>query len=171
MKSLTKALIGTAVAALALSPLGASASAAPSDDRTIGPAGYKDLRLSMPEYRASSTGLLTDRQDNGQCNFYYLRSSEGKPNPGGGVFVSETNGVVMIAGTDKTHTPEGIGFGTPFHQVDDAYPELTPADGMDWIFETSVPGNPDAKYRFAFSESGKVSDFALTAKDTGGCTS
>lgn len=169
MKMWTKSLVGTAALTLALAPLGAAASAATSDAASVGPTGYKELRLSMPEISAKSTGLLTDRQENGKCTYYYLRPSEGKPNPGGGVFVSETKGVVMIAGTNKTHTPEGIGFGTPFHEVKAAYPELAQSGPMDWIFEAPVPGNANAGYRFAFDEAGKVSDFALHAKDMAEC--
>ncbi|MQA10927.1 MAG: hypothetical protein GEU98_20700 [Pseudonocardiaceae bacterium] len=171
MKKWTRSVIPAAIAAIAVAPLSGSASAAQVDENAVGPHGYQDLQLNMPENQANATGLLVDRQAEGKCHYYYLRPSEGKPHPGSGVFVSETKGVVMIGGTDQTHTPEGLGFGDHFAEVKAAHPTLHSTDDPSWVYTAPVPGNPDAQYRFAFSEEGTVSDFGLEAKDMAECGS
>src|SRR5699024_2855278 len=68
-------LIGLGAAALTFSPIQAQAdTAAPSqeatsaaDASTLGPDGYKSLELGMSEEEALATGLITDRQQVGDC--------------------------------------------------------------------------------------------------------
>lgn len=134
----------------------------------LGPAGYKALHIGMSEAQAKRTGLLVDRQP-GACTAYYLRPSEGKPNPGGGVFIGKGRGIVAISGTDKIHTPEGIGMGSSRGQVASAYPKLRPTPTPpDYVYTTSVPGHSPHKYRFAIVD-GSVTDFGLEAANLGSC--
>ncbi|TCP54184.1 hypothetical protein EV191_103227 [Tamaricihabitans halophyticus] len=163
-------LAGVATATLLVGGATA-ASATDAEQARVGPSGYKDLTLNMPEEQAMATGLLTDRQVADDCRFYYLQPSEGKPNPGGGVFVSAKEGVVMIGGTDQIQTSEGVGFGDSIDEVRAAYPDLTSIGDPEWIYTAAAPGNPNAHYRFAFSDAGFVTDYGLNANEMGGCGS
>ncbi|MFE7117104.1 hypothetical protein ACFU99_17005 [Streptomyces sp. NPDC057654] len=168
-----KRIIATAATAglLLLTPLGSTAaSAAAPDGGVLGPDGYKSLHLGQSERAAEQTGLLVDKKGGGGCSVYHLRPSEGKPNPGGGVFIESRKGVAMITGTDRIHTPEGVTMGTSLDRVKAAYPRLKKID--DWIFETPVPGaRHGQRYRIAFDDQDQVSDFALEAADRGRCDS
>ncbi len=166
-----KRIIATAATAglLLLTPLGsATASAEAPGGGVLGPTGYKTLHLGQSEHAAEQTGLLVDKKAGGGCAVYHLRPAEGKPNPGGGVFIESRKGVAMITGTNRIHTPEGVTMGTGLDRVKAAYPRLKKID--DWIFETAVPGGKHGeRYRFAFDERNTVSDFALEAADRGRC--
>ena len=161
------AVVGAVVAALALAGGTAGAAEAP----VLGPDGYKDLELGQSEQEAVDTGLLVDREQPGDCIFYRLRPEEGKPNPGGGVFIDPHLGVVMIGGTDKIRTPEGVGFGTPLQEVRESYPDLQQQPGSDFVYETDVPEHPELQYTFAVDEGELVSDFGLEAPSMGACGS
>lgn len=160
---------GALAAAIALTS-GSAASVA-SDEPILGPEGYKTLELGQSEQEAEATGLLVDRQQPEECILYRLRPEEGKPNPGGGVFVDPQLGVVMIGGTDKIHTPEGIGFGDPLDQVRANYPDLEPVPENDFVYTAGVPGHDGLEYRFAVDEADLVSDFSLEGPDGGSCFS
>ncbi|MEV0281758.1 hypothetical protein AB0I22_35965 [Streptomyces sp. NPDC050610] len=156
---------------LLLTPLGsAAASADAPGGGVLGPNGYKSLHLGQSEHEAEQTGLLVDKQSGGGCAIYHLRPAEGKPNPGGGVFIESRKGVAMITGTHLIRTPEGVTMGTGLDRVKAAYPRLKKID--DWIFETPAPGGEHGeRYRIAFDDRDKVSDFALEAADRGRCDS
>lgn len=148
----------------------AGSPSAPSDSsgNVLGPDGYKGLRLGQSQQEAEQTGLLVDKQHSPGCDFYYLAPSEGKPNPGSGVFIEPTKGVVVIGGTDKIKTPEGVTIGTTLNQVKAAYPDLEQVG--DYLYETPVPGGSSGeRYRIAVNEEQQVSDFALQAADRGTC--
>lgn len=160
-------MAGAAAAALALTGGTAGAAEAP----VLGPDGYKGLELGQSEQEAVDTGLLVDRQQPQDCIFYRLRPEEGKPNPGGGVFVDPNLGVVMIGGTDLIETPEGVGFGTALDEVRESYPGLQQQPGSDFVYETDVPGHPELQYTFAVDEGELVSDFGIEAPSKGACES
>lgn len=136
----------------------------------LGPEGYKTLHIGQPGPDAEATGLLVNKQP-GACTFYYLHPDEGEQNIGSGVFIDPTLGVVMIGGTTRSHTPEGIAMGATLEAVRGAYPDVTPVPPTDFVFSAGVPGHAELRYRFAFNGTGRVSDFALHAENMGACSS
>jgi len=169
-----KKRFGVTAAVFALSAGAAGTAAASStvaDEPVLGASNYKALHLGQSEADALATGLLVDGRSSGDCVFYSLPPSEGKPNIGGGVFVEPSKGVVVISGTDMIRTPAGIGMGSTLDDVHGAYPELAPVVPYDFVFDTRAPGgNAGERYRFALDEQNFVSDFAVEAADTGTCT-
>lgn len=137
------------------------------DEPVLGPEGYKTLEIGQSGAAAEATGLLIDKQP-GPCDRYYLHPDEGEQNVGSGVFIDPDLGVVMIGGTTESHTPEGVGMGTPLADVRVAYPDLEPVPPTDFVYRAQVPGG-ELTYRFAFSEEDLVSDFALHPDDMGAC--
>lgn len=182
----------TAAGPVAASPVAASPAAAPAakarpvvDHGTVpraqgavlGPDGYKTLRLGMSAREARQTGLIQDGGVIEPCVWYRFKPSEGEQNPGNGVVVSPTRGVVSIPGTTRARTPEGItmgmlgnGKGSTRGQMKDAYPDLKRLP-EGYLYRTPVPGNPDATYTFAVSMWGRVVDIMLTSNADGGCLS
>lgn len=146
-------------------------------EAVLGPAGYKTLQLGMAEDAAVATGLVVDRQTIGQCHWYRLAASEGRQNPGNGVIVSPSRGVVSIPGTESSRTPEGIvmgsvdnSAGSTLDQVKRAYPDLVHRPGdPDFIFRTPVPAHFGTHYGFATGDDDRVKDMNLTSDDDGGC--
>lgn len=148
-----------------------------AEQPVLGPAGYKALGLGMGESDAVATGLIVDQQTIGQCHWYYLAPGEGRQNPGDGVVISPSRGVVSIPGTEESHTPEMIvmgsvdnSAGSTLDEVKRAYPNLSHRSGnADFLYQTPVPGNAGAHYGFAIGDDGRVKDMTLTAEDDGGC--
>lgn len=144
---------------------------------TVGPKAYKTLRLGMSKRRAVATGLITDPQRIGRCTWYYLERSEGRQNPGDGVVVSPTRGVVNIPGTQRTHTPEGIRMGSVdnhrgslVRRIEHEYPDYSvDKSGPTPIYTAPTPRNRSAHYTFAIGEDHRVKDFTLTRNRDGGC--
>ncbi|MGW0522349.1 hypothetical protein [Crossiella sp. NPDC003009] len=124
--------------------------------------GYRALRLGMSEADAVATGLLTSDDTSGVCRFYRFAGSEGSQPKTSGVFISPTNGVVMIGGTSKMLTPQGIWRGSELADLRDAYPVLRRDRLCDWIYRAAAPGNPRAHYWFTV-DGGRVTDFGLQA--------
>ncbi|HVX43391.1 MAG TPA: DUF4232 domain-containing protein [Mycobacteriales bacterium] len=147
------------------------------DDKTVGPYGYKGLQLGMSKQEAEQTGLITDPEKIGACTWYYLKPSEGKPNPGDGVVISPTRGVVNIPGTDVTHTPEGISMGSISDhagstdaQIAAVYPQRTvDPDQPFTVYDAPAPGNASAHYVLAMGDDHRVKDMSLASNDGGGC--
>lgn len=165
MKSL---ITGTVAAAAATALFAGTAQAEPGG--VLGPTGYKDLHLGQEQAEAEATGLVVNKQPGEGCDYYDMHPDEGQQNPGSGVFISPEKGVQMIGGTTLSHTPEGITLGQPREQVEQAYDELTPVPPFDWVVTTDVPNEDSgAKYRFAFDEDNKVSDFGLESADPVPC--
>ncbi len=148
----------------------ATATAQAEDPWTLGPDGYKQLLLHQPERAAEATGLLVDKQADTRCHMFHLRPGEGQTNVGSGVFVDPAQGVVMIGGTAKSHTPEGVSIGSSLAEVRAAYPALTTVPPMSWVYHARVAGRPDARYRFAFDENDQIADFALESTKKNACT-
>ncbi|GAB3482815.1 hypothetical protein [Amycolatopsis cihanbeyliensis] len=169
MSARSAAIIGSIVLGLTFGSAGASGASVAGDERVLGPRGYKSLHLGQPEPAARATGLLVDKQAGEECHYYYLRPSEGQTNVGSGVFVDPGRGVMMIGGTVKSHTPKGVTLGSRFGEVRAAYPDMRRLPPLTWVYTAAVPGNEDARYRFAFDEAGRVADFALEAAEMGAC--
>lgn len=159
------AAAGVLAAALALTGTAATA----GTDTNLGPHGYKGLQIGQNTTEAEATGLLVDKQVQGDCTRYYLDPAEGKQHPGGGVWVDKKTGVVLISGTDRTHTPEGITMGSTLDQVRKAYPALKPVPPQDFVYDTTVPGHPELRYRFAVDEQQRVTDYGLNTPSIGAC--
>lgn len=178
-------LTGLGAAALTLAPGTAqadtpeSAPTAEVVDRssTLGPEGYEGLDLGMTEDEALATGLITEPEQIGECTWYYLDPSAGEQNPGSGVVISPTEGVVSIPGTQRMQTPEGITMGSvdndrgsTTEQIENAYDRYTvDKTGPVPIYTAPTPGNDDAHYIFAIGEDDRVKDMGLTADDDGEC--
>src|SRR5699024_7412332 len=117
---LTSIVPAAGIVALVLAPAAAQAdtdlagATAPgaASQNPLGPDAYQSLELGMSEDDAIATGLLTDRQELGDCTWFYLDPAEGEQNPGAGVVVSPTHGVVSIPGTQSNQTPEGVTMGS-----------------------------------------------------------
>lgn len=177
----TKALTTAGIAVLAFAPTAAQADPADSADAAdggiLGPEGYKSLELGMSEDDAVATGLLTDRQEIGDCTWFYLDPAEGEQNPGAGVAVSPTHGVVSIPGTASSGTPEGITMGSvddhegsTTEHIEAGYDRYTvDKTGLTPLYTAPTPGNSEAHYIFAIGEDDRAKDMALTADDDGEC--
>lgn len=176
-------LTGLGATALVISPMQAHAdtvsadAAAAAEASTLGPDGYKSLELGMSEEEALATGLITDRQQVGDCTWFSLKKSEGEQNPGSGVVVSPDRGVVSIPGTQRLKTPEGLTMGSvkndrgsTTEQIENAY-DLYTVDktGPVPIYTAPVPENSEAHYVFAIGADDRAKDLGLTADDDGGC--
>lgn len=181
---LTTSFAAAGIAALALAPTAAEAltavdggSSSAAEESTLGPDGYKSLQLGMTEEEAVDTGLLTEPQEIGACTWFYLDPSEGAQNPGAGVVVSPTRGVVSIPGTESTQTPEGITMGavgtetgSTTGQIEDGYDRYAvDKTGPVPLYTAPTPGNSEAHYLFAIGDDDRVKDMALTADDDGEC--
>lgn len=165
-----QSLITGTVAAAAATALFAGGAAQAAPGGVLGPTGYKELHLGQEQAAAEATGLIVNKDPGDGCDYYRMHPDEGKQNPGSGVFVSPEKGVQMIGGTTLSHTPEGMTFGKTRDEVEQAYGELTPVPPFDWIVTTDVPNEDSgAKYRFAFDEQNKISDFGLEAADPAPC--
>lgn len=183
--ALTSVLTAVGIMALAFAPAaaradtGAAGETAPdaASESTLGPDGYESLELGMSEDDAIATGMLTDRQEIGECTWFYLDPAEGEQNPGAGVVISPTHGVVSIPGTESNQTPEGITMGSvnndegsTTEQIEDSYDKYTvDKTGPTPIYTAPTPGNSDAHYIFAIGEDDRAKDTGLTADDDGGC--
>lgn len=183
--ALTSVLTAVGIVALVFAPaaaradMGGAGETEPdaASEKTLGPDGYESLDLGMSEDEAVATGLLTDRQEIGDCTWFYLDPAEGEQNPGAGVVISPTHGVVSIPGTQSGQTPEGITMGSVHNdegstteQIEDSYDKYTvDKTGPTPIYTAPAPGNPDAHYIFAIGEDERAKDMGLTADDDGGC--
>lgn len=183
-RALTPVLTTAGIAALIVAPTaalaepGAPAEAAPvSEQNTLGPDGYKTLELGMSEQEAVDTGLLADGEEIGACTWYYLDPAEGEQNPGAGVVISPTHGVVSIPGTQSNQTPEGITMGSVSNdegstteQIEEGYDRYTvDKTGPVPLYTAPAPGNSEAHYRYAIGDDDRVKDMALAADDDGEC--
>lgn len=158
-----------AVTAALLALGGATASATPADLTTLGPDGYKTLKLGMPEDQALATGLITEKSALGKCFLYKMPASEGSLPEHGGVVVSADLKVHSISATTLMVTPEGVQRGAPLSEVKATYPNLTQNPQQPWLHSTPVPGNPNATYTFVINEQQVASEFGLYGTSDGGC--
>lgn len=183
--TLTSVVTAAGIVALVLAPAAAQADTGAggeitpdaATENTLGPDGYKSLELGMSEDDAVATGLLTDRQEIGDCTWFYLDPAEGEQNPGAGVVISPTHGVVSIPGTQSNQTPEGITMGSvnndegsTTEQIEDGYDKYTvDKTGPMPIYTAPAPGNPEAHYIFVIGDDDRAKDMGLTADDDGEC--
>src|SRR5699024_8922379 len=112
----------------------------------------------------------------GDCTWFYLDPAEGEQNPGAGVVVSPTHGVVSIPGTQSNQTPEGVTMGSVHNdegsnaeQIEGSHAKAPVAQsGPTPNYTAPAPGNPDAHSDFAIGDDDRAKDMGLTADDDGG---
>lgn len=126
----------------------------------LGPTGLGPLRFGMTARQATATGMLanpaTRAPDANRCTQYPL---VGGTVQDAFVLVSPDRGVVVIAPPAAVPTPQHIAAGATLAQVRAAYPRLAPSYNGTKV--APVPGNPQARYRFAFAN-GKVLAITMT---------
>jgi hypothetical protein len=157
-----------AVLAAAITVTALAGSAQAGDWPTLGPDGYKGVKLGASEQQAVATGLLVDGEGDQTCRRYYFAPSEGTMPRASGVWISGTRGVTVIGGTSRMLTAQGIGRGASLRALKQRYPVLTQDAQFDWIYSAPVPGNENAKYRFVVLND-VVDDFAIESNDRAGC--
>ncbi|BCJ27587.1 hypothetical protein Asera_16950 [Actinocatenispora sera] len=120
----------------------------------LGPTGLGPLRFGMTTRQANATGMLaapaTRAPEANRCAQYPL---VGGTVQDAFVLISPDRGVVEIAPPATVPTPQDIAGGATLAQVRAAYPQL--AQSYNGTKLAPVPGNPQARYRFAIAD-GKV---------------
>jgi hypothetical protein len=120
----------------------------PQTRGTIGPSGYAGLRLGMTTAQAEATGLMVPNAEPEPAPGCTGYDYKGSPNPAGdySVVVSDTDGVVLIAGRADAVTPEGLAVGAPEAEMKRLYPTQAGSHGTAGEWVTAVPQNPNARY-------------------------
>lgn len=144
-------------------PMAGPMAAPMTDPKVLGPLGYGDLTLGTSRADAFAKGLLTPPDTSitlpAGCTLHHLA---GLPGPNQvAVYASPRGGIVQIGAAPDWRTPEQIGIGSTLAQVKAAYWDL--AQQVNEA-EATVPGNPEATYRFLFDRQGKVTEFALALR-------
>jgi hypothetical protein len=156
-----------AAGSTAPSPTPAAPSGALPTGLVLGPTGLGPLRFGMTAQQATATGMLaapaTRPPDANRCTQYPLVGGTVRD---AFVLVSPDRGVVEIAPPAAVPTPQHIAGGATLAQVRAAYPQL--AQSYNGTKLAPVPGNPQARYRFAFAN-GKV--LAITMIRNQNCAS
>lgn len=141
--------------------------AAPAAHRgaeTLGPVGYRKLRLGMTRAQVRRTHQATvARFDGGDCAGLALRAHRPGRDAVSG-YVSRRYGLVAIFAAGRMHTPQGIQLGATRRQVKAAYPHLHKGIDASWV---TVRHHPRSEYEFLFEGRGpkaKVYEMALTRK-------
>ncbi|MFD9887886.1 hypothetical protein ACFWY9_00990 [Amycolatopsis sp. NPDC059027] len=136
---------------------------------TLGPDGYKAVKLGMSEEEAVATGELIRRTDvpsTEYCGWYALKDWPGGPGAeGAGVVVSPTYGVVAIWAYPSVQTPEGIGLGSTVSEVKAAYPDYEEGEQYHGG-RAPVPGGAEGSlYRFGRfdGDNGRITRMFLQA--------
>jgi hypothetical protein len=127
--------------------------AAASDPLTLGPDGFRKLKLGATEADVKAAGwkIVGDLPGTPAC------PKTGElvlPNMTVTVSISTKYGAAAITALADMHTPEGIKEGSSLADTKKAYPQLTNPTGLpdSGRFETAVPGNANAKYRITVSQ-------------------
>jgi hypothetical protein len=114
----------------------------------IGPSGYAGLALGMTTAQAEATGLLVPnaqpRSSKG-CRGYDYKGAPNQPNHYA-VLISETFGLVRVAGRADAVTPEGLAVGAAESDLKRLYPTQSAAHGAVGEWVTAVPRNTAAQY-------------------------
>lgn len=160
------ALVGNAILMVA-APATAVAAAGPSADGaavsakgTLGPYGYRGVRLGMTAKQAKATGQIVLKRRDGCTGWDY----KAHPNPSDevSIYISTKRGVAVIFAPKGVQTPRGIGVGATLRKVKKAYPGVR--EGFNG-WHVTVPGNRKAAYYFGVNERGKVEALGLVLKN------
>jgi len=130
---------------------------------TLGPVGYRKLRIGMTRAQVRRTHQARISGRDGVCSTIRLRAHRSGRNQVSG-FVSDRFGLVAIFAQGPMHTPAGIHVGSTRKQVRAAYPHLRNA--VDGSYAT-VRGHRRLAYEFLFQGAGpkaKVYEMALMRK-------
>ena len=135
----------------------------------LGPDGFGKVKLGMTTAQALATAQIG--MDRGGLPACHTATETGAvPGRGGGVWISTALGVAKIGSFRGVRTPQGIGLRASLDEVRHAYPDVRVeterdmGDGaidMDDHYRASVPGNPNAGYRFFFDRDDKVDAMLL----------
>ncbi|MEV0677085.1 hypothetical protein AB0I60_11235 [Actinosynnema sp. NPDC050436] len=111
--------------------------------QSLEPPAFGHFRLGMTDAEARATGALRPPGRGAPCVAYPVAGQ-----PGDGVLVSPTRGVVAITLPPAAVTPSGVGTGTPVEAARAAYPGLV-VDGREAVV-------PMGGWRYAFVLDGPV---------------
>jgi hypothetical protein len=124
--------------------------AEPTAVTSLGPTGFGSFRIGMTEEQVTTTRQAQVVSGTSSCSTYRIQDMTGTST----LTVSKRFGLVAIALTAQATTPERITIGSTEDQVRTTYRTTV---------STTVPGNPNADYRFRYT-AGKVSEITLVAK-------
>ncbi|GAA3165780.1 hypothetical protein GCM10010466_65720 [Planomonospora alba] len=155
--ALARRLIRPALAALAggmlLTGAPALAAGAPAQAAkpkgTLGPFGYRGVKLGMTAAQARATGKIRREASQGQCSAWDYRTRQTSRN-GPDVLVSRRYGVAAILVDQRVRTPRGIGIGSTRKQLRRAYPDVRRAESG--FLYAPAPRNREAHYVFVLSD-------------------
>lgn len=121
---------------------------------TLGPAGYRKLRMGMTRAQVRHTHQASVGRFRGGCAPLRLKAHPPARHTVSG-YVSARYGLVAVFATGPMHTPEGIRLGSTRRQVRAAYPHLVKA--VDATLAT-VKGHRALAYEFLFQGRGKKAE-------------
>jgi len=129
----------------------------------LGSDGLGDLKLGMTKAQAIATGLTTNIVGSdggcGSADDGYLKAAatdpHGTPDLAGWLVFSHTsNRLVAIYAYPGVKTPAGIGLGSDYDDLHQAYPSWQPigADQVNGRGGVTIPANPNAHYRIVVAQ-------------------
>jgi hypothetical protein len=138
----------------------------------LGPDGFGKIKLGMTFDQVQASGQFVFRKGTGigGCRNGIETGIPTKPSGGGWVLVSDVYGVVKLSSYPGVRTPEGVELGLPIDKVKEVYSDTkveTERDmgngqiEMDDHYRASVPGNPNAVYRFFVDRNDNVDSIVL----------
>jgi hypothetical protein len=133
---------------------------------TLGPAGFGALKLGLNVTEAQQSGAISGLAtqpsiaQGDACDGIFLAAISTRPAGSVDGYISAKYGVVYISAPPGVRTPEGVGVGSTLSAVRAAYPNLTEQQGGPTV---PVPGNPAAKYLFAYDSTNTIIRVALVA--------
>ncbi|MFL6142749.1 MAG: hypothetical protein ACJ72N_12890 [Labedaea sp.] len=125
-----------------------TSTAKPPPRSPIGPSGYAGLTLGMTAAQAEATGLLVPNAQplsSKGCKGYDYKGAPSQPNHYA-VLISETRGLVRVAGRADAVTPEGLVVGASESDLKRLYPTQSAVHGAIGEWVTAVPRNAAAQY-------------------------
>lgn len=130
-------------------------SAEPGQDLTIGPDGYRDVRLNMTISDAVATGQVAPTEGGSGCESFEMFDENGAHL--GFVWAGDNGVIVTISPVGQVYTPEGITIGSTLDDIAATYPDVETAEheGVPYAY-APVPDNPNAVYTMELAEDDTV---------------